>query len=232
MHFERLKDLEKKNYFWFAGRYITIKNFINKLKPESILDLGCGSGNLLKNTISEHHDVTGIDILPEAVKYCKKRIPDANFLQADATSIPFKKKRFDLIIALDVIEHIEDDLNFLKEVRSTLKDDGKIIITAPAYQSLFSKWDRIQGHFRRYSTKKLVSLTEKAGYSITYKNYYNFFLFPIFLISRILELNESNPGKLTNYILKNLIEFEAKLSKIIRYPAGSTIVLVAKKRCD
>jgi SAM-dependent methyltransferase len=141
-------------------------------------DIGCGGGYTIK-VLESHWRMVGVDPSRQALHLCRSR-GVRRLCQVDTTgfSLPFKTGSFDVVLALDVIEHIEDDTCALAECRRILKDDGLIIVTAPAFMWLWSPWDEALGHRRRYTTLSLSETIHKAGLSVKKMTYMFFFSFP------------------------------------------------------
>ncbi|TET54091.1 MAG: class I SAM-dependent methyltransferase, partial [Actinobacteria bacterium] len=189
MGFQDLRKLEEKKHFWLVGKQKLIKNIIERHEPKALLDIGCGTGSLLKCLAQKPIKITGIDSHREAIDFCKKTLPEATFIQEDARKLSIVDKSFDFVLASDVLEHAPDDESLVKEAFRVLKTGGNILVTAPAHKSLFGKRDIDAGHQRRYSKNELKDKLRNAGFSVKYLNHYNFFLFPLMLMSRALRLN-------------------------------------------
>jgi SAM-dependent methyltransferase len=99
-------------------------------------------------------------------------------------SLPFKNNSFDLVLALDVIEHIDDDVHALTECRRILRPGGLIIVTVPAFMWLWSPWDEALGHRRRYTAFMLTEAMRRAGLAVHKMTYTFFFVFPIAVLVR------------------------------------------------
>ena len=149
----------EKEHWWYKGRREIISSIIskfvfknNKLK---ILDFGAGSG---ANTIALSHygEVYVYEKNENALQLLKKRFEKiSNIFVLDAIN---ENIFFDLIIASDVIEHIENDDEIIKFFSKALKNDGNILITVPAYNFLYTERDKVLGHFRRYNSNMLKKI--------------------------------------------------------------------------
>lgn len=245
MDSDLLKKFNKveKFHWWWEGRRELIKLLIASRNPKKVLDIGSGTGETLSflKKLFPKSAFTGIDILPEAARYTKKRGHKA--FVGNAAKLPFKKNSFDLILILDVIEHIKDDLGVLKEAKRVLAPGGVIIITAPAMPFMWSAHDKNQGHFRRYTPRRFEALAEKSKLSVEFLSYFNFFLSPpivaIRLLSRlpVLSYFSTYDSKLNyniayksnlNRLLTRIFRTEIKLTKYIRYPFGISVALMLK----
>lgn len=234
----------EKFHWWWAGRQELVKNLLTTEQPQSILDIGCGTGETLTflKKVFPKAKLTGVDFLPEAVKYTKDRGHTA--MQADATALPYPDATFDAVLLLDVIEHIKNDTAVIKEARRVLKPGGVIILTAPALAFIWSAHDVGQGHERRYTRHMLLKLAGNNRMEVPYISYFNFLLSPIIisirLASRLPFLNRLGQydsklnyqlahKKLANAFLKLVFVSEIKMLKLIRYPIGISIVIKMKK---
>lgn len=218
---------KRKNVVMFAKNYLKTKNPI-------ILDIGCGAGKNIE-AFSEIGNVWGIDMSTEAIKYCQKRgLKKIKKSTAEKTGFPNNK--FDLITMLDVLEHTDDKAT-LKEVKRILKPKGLVIITVPAYKFLWSKWDEILHHKRRYTKYALNKELQKNGFDILKISYTNSFLLPAWLIIRPLKsLLKSNDYTSDFEIVTPFINSACSiLANIERYfvqkemvPFGLSLITVAR----
>lgn len=234
-------------HWWFLGRRYLLEKVIKKYSPSSrklkILDVGCGTGGNI-NFLSQFGKVYGIDSSPLAINYCKKH-GYKNTKLSDAVKLPFKEKQFDLIFLLDVLEHIKDHKKAIKEAKRVLKDDGLIVVTAPALPFIWSKHDEMQGHYRRYKKIDFQKLAKEASLKIKGLSYFNaFLLVPIGFIRKLSVLKPFNSlgeydskinfdiAKATflNKLLFNIFKTEINLSQVVEYPAGISLLGVFAKR--
>ena len=231
-----------KTHWWFRARNLIIKTIINSIfknkKNLKILDMGCGSGANLK-MLSEYGNVFAMEPSEEFIEYASKENPDCKILQgAMPDNNPYKNEKFDLIVSLDVIEHIENDLKTLIELKNMLNDNGKIIITVPAFQFLFSQDDIVACHYRRYSKKTLKQLIKEAGFKKFSIYYFNTILFlPIAIVRMLLKItgktSESQDKVATNYfnnLFYHLLSFERHTLKI--NPFGISLCAILEKNTN
>ncbi len=231
----------EQTHWWFVGRRVIIESFIKGLqlpknKNVEILEAGCGTGgNLLM--LSKYGKVSAFELNEEA-RVLAQRYQIANVeLGALPNQIPFSDQQFDIIILLDVLEHLEHDLVGLQALYKRLKTGGHLILTVPALPILWSEHDVQHHHFRRYTKNQLLKQVEKAGFEIKKVSYFNFFLFPIILAVRLLQkffkkkaqndLSLSPPW--INNLLIKLFGSECFLLKYISLPIGVSLVLTATK---
>ena len=167
-------------------RYVARHEFFSELwkrhrLPKSryrVLDVGCGSGGLLAY-LRQHHPIqpVGVDLFPGTLPNCVRRgvrLVGA----ADATALPFPDGAFDLVVAQDVVEHIEDDLAALREIRRACAPGGLALILVPAFQFLWSARDVQLRHYRRYTLPQLAGRVKAAGFELVHRTYTDCCLLP------------------------------------------------------
>ena len=135
-----------------------------------ILDAGCGTGrNLLE--FGKLGQATGVDVSAQAVEFCRGRgVEDVR--QAAVEDLPFEALSFDVLLATDVIEHVDDDTAVLRELRRVAAREARLILTVPAYQWLWSSHDESVHHRRRYTARRLRERVLAAGWAPTVETYF------------------------------------------------------------
>ena len=226
-------------HWWHKAKRELVTSFLKKYlldKNEKILDVGCGTGKNLEE-FSKYGKVWGLDNSPEAIAFCKKR-GFKNLNLGNIEKMPYKKEFFDVVSALDVLEHV-DDLRALKEIRRILKKEGILIITVPAFDWLWSKWDEVLFHKRRYTEKSLSMALKKSGFRIINISYVYFFLvLPALIIRAIKKILYKDyypsdfelSNKILNHILLTLARIERILMINFKIPFGTSIIAVLKKQ--
>lgn len=238
-HYETLYRIES-GHWWYKTRrkiifYIIKKFRSNYGKDIKILDMGCGTGLLLKE-LEKFGICHGIDISQKAVDFCKHRGIE-NVQISDAANIPYPNNTFDIALALDVIEHIKDDENALKEIYRVLKPQGVAIIAVPAFMFLWGITDVISHHYRRYTLSELRKKIEDRRFSIIRSSYFNTFLFPFIALVRLAARqlhipmkSEASEGKgLINYVFFLIFYVESILFRYISFPFGVSAIVICKK---
>lgn len=180
--------IAEDQHWWFAGRRQIIDRLLRRLPlpPQAqILEAGCGTGGNL-DMLSRHGQLAAMEYEAIACDLANQRgiVPVRQGRLPD--QIPFDQ-RFDCILVLDVIEHIEDDLAALQALRAKLKPGGWLVVTVPAYAVLWSEHDEINHHQRRYRRRPLVRLIQATGLRIHYSSYFNSWLFPAVAAVRLLQ---------------------------------------------
>jgi len=185
-----ITDLYEKEatYWWNISKREMVLSLLRSggsLKdPGVAIDIGCGGGYTAW-VLESYHKTVGVDVSAEALKLCLHR-GLRRLCQVDMASflLPFKSDSFDLVMALDVIEHVDDDLQALTECRRILKAGGSLVLTVPAFMWLWSPWDEALGHRRRYTASGLAQVIHRAGFSVKKLTYMFFFIFPLAVLIR------------------------------------------------
>lgn len=239
--FEKKYHDVETNHWWFKSRRKYLIDLLkNSPKDSKILDVGCSSGVFLKDLEKigfNPNNLFGIDISEKAILNSKKKGLTNTFVM-DAQNITLKEK-FDIIIASDCLEHLENDTKALKNWKDLLKTNGKMYVFVPAFMSLWSYHDEVNMHYRRYTKNELKSKIEIENLAIIKASYWNFFLFvPVYVFRKISCLfNQNKSGEsdlkignpLINSILLKVLTFENKLLKNINFPFGVSTFCIAKK---
>lgn len=239
----RSYEIESKieeSHWWFVGRRRLLSNLVHPLnldRSEPILDVGTGTGNNLR-FLGEmgFSNVSGVDFSTEAIHFCQlKGLGKVH--HGDATHLPFSEQQFRLILATDILEHLENDLDGLKEMVRVLKPGGNLLLTVPAFPFLWGPQDIISHHKRRYHLKPLLHHLTEAGLCVEKRFYFNFLLFfPILFARRLIRwlklpvLSENKVNTpLINQILKAVFLMDVSLAPFIKPPFGVSLFILAKK---
>jgi 2-polyprenyl-3-methyl-5-hydroxy-6-metoxy-1,4-benzoquinol methylase len=231
----------QKKHWWFVAKKEIVLDVIRKYAPKKkelkILDVGCGSG-LMLNSLEKIGKVFGMDMHDDALAFSREIFSgqiEKGFLPAN---IPYPKDTFDLVMLLDVIEHVEEDVDSLKSIREHMSVGGKAVITVPATMLLWSDHDVVNEHKRRYSYRELKSKLLSVGFHIEKISYYNTLLFPIVLAIRMVHYVTRRKGKsdmdlpnpVLNFLLKNIFAFEKYILRIFNMPPwGVSLIAVVRK---
>ena len=233
-------EVEEKHW-WFAGRRRIIAGFIEKVcrdlgkaRPR-ILDVGCGTGANLQ-MLAQFGAAEGVDVSPEALDFCRAR-GLAQVKQGAAESLPFADASFDLVTGLDVVEHLDDDIAGLGEMRRVLRPDGRVVLFVPAFMFLWGVQDDISNHRRRYTLPELRQRLREAGLTIDRASYANITFFVPILIGRVLMrltgLRPASENNITigalNGLLGRILGAESWWLRRMNFPFGVSIICVARK---
>ena len=232
-----LKQIDNESkHWWFKARREILNKQIKKYstkKKMSILDFGSGSGTNIY-MLSKYGEVDVYEKDNKTSNFLKKKF-NRNGIKIIKKC--FSKKRYDLILAADVIEHIKNDKKIINNLNKILKKNGLIIVTVPAYQFLFSKKDQALKHFRRYNLNSLKKLFS-SDFKTLKISYYNSLLFVPIAIAIIffklinrqyINLTEEKPNNILNYIFYSLFKLEKFILKYFDFPFGISIISVFKK---
>jgi len=225
-------------FWWFEGKSDFIVSLVKKLnaaRESKIMDIGCGSGDLLR-PLKETGICYGLDINLDVLKIAQKE--SGNLMLADTGRISAKSGVFDIVIVTDVLEHVENDAAALSEIARVTKNHGYILLGVPAFSFMFSSHDIALKHYRRYDYEKLKGLVQKCGLTIRYKTYWNSALFLPLMAVRLLKklfgikpaLKKRKFPDFLNSVLKKTILFENRLiEKGVQLPFGTSLYLILEK---
>ncbi|MGH9802615.1 MAG: class I SAM-dependent methyltransferase [Blastocatellia bacterium] len=250
VNYEIIFDVED-DHWWFVGRravvFAQIEDALGLADGTSanqtadgtsalqLLDIGCGTGATMDH-LRKYGEVQGIDLAMIPLSFSRRRGHERTMC-ASATELPFADETFDLLTALDVIEHLDDDVKGLSEIRRVLKPNAPAVIYVPAFQALWGPNDDQSGHKRRYRLNQLQAAAEKAGLKVERISYSNFAMFlPIWLGRKVLNLlgrTEASENKINhpmiNKLLARMFASEANWLRRHRLPFGVSIVCVVRK---
>ena len=230
----------ERSHWWFVGRRKLFKFLFPLLGLRNelrVIDIGCGVGSNLRLLQSMSSKLVGVDSEMYGLLQVKKSLLPVALVNGDLMRLPFKADSVDLVLASDVLEHLDEDTIGIREIYRSLKREGKVLFTVPAFRSLRGMQDIVGMHKRRYSKKELVTKIEGEGFKIVRSSYFNFFpFFPILIGRRIIYLlglkieseNEINLP-LINFFLKAVFSIEPHYLKYLSFPFGVSIYCIAKK---
>ncbi len=229
-----LLDLDER-HFWFKPRERLLSRMINKLMPAGVtaaVELGCGSGRMLPLLARLADQVVAVDGHAALLERAADRAHGATLIQSDVTKTPLESQQFELLMALDVLEHV-DPTAFLSEAQRLSKPGGKLLLSVPAFDLLWSEADSIAGHRCRYSPARLRSELRANGWTMLGHTFYQTFLFPLMVLTRRvapgrLRSTERRPPKLIAGLLGAVNSLEVELSSRLTMPFGSSLVAWAR----
>lgn len=234
--------------FWFMHRNECICELVRRFPPaagEAIFDIGGGNGYVSRGLIAAGHDAVLIEPGNSGARNAMHR-GVKNVVCATTVSAGVMPATLGAIGLFDVIEHMEDDIGFLREMRRLSKPGGMLYATVPAYSFLWSGEDVIAGHFRRYTAKGIAAVLAKAGFSVEYDSYFFRALpLPIFLLrslpfrlgisalvsdsSGAKEHHQKGRGGLAAHFLVKSLEGEReKIARGVRMGFGASCIIAAR----
>jgi len=230
-------------HWWFVTRRRLLKSILSSIDVSVncvTLDIGCGAGSNLRSLGSAGlYKTVGLDRSFYALSLAERKVK-LPLINGDINNMPIRLNSVGLIIAFDVIEHIDNDLNAIRELHQVLTKGGLLILTVPAFNFLWGIQDVVTGHKRRYSRKEITNKLKVIGFDLLKSSYFNFFLFfPILMARRMIHLlglkieseNEVN-FPFINFLLKAIFSVEVHMLKYFSFPFGVSILCIAKKRTD
>lgn len=227
-------------HWWFVGRRTLFSRLLERHagdREARVLDVGTSTGtNLRLLTDMGYRNVTGLDPSPEAIRFCAgKGLPPVR--EGSITAMPFADASFDLVLATDVVEHVDADQRAVDEVARVLRPGGTALFTVPAFQSLWGLQDEVSHHKRRYRRAGFRALVDRAGFRVIDQFYFNYLLFgPIWLARQLIPLlapkakseTELN-SPLINGVLHGIMQLDVATAPWVRAPAGVSYLVLARK---
>ena len=225
-------------HWWYRARRDILADYLareGRLPADArILEIGCGTGHNLP-MLAHFGEVEAIEIDPAARAIASQRIGRS----VSAAPLPVlpgvERGAYDLIAVLDVVEHIEDDVAALKAMAACLKPGGKILITVPAHQWMWSAHDVVNHHHRRYSKKTLRDALHRAGLRERKLGYFNSLLFPLAATARFVgrlrgkdDSDDSPPPPVVNSLFEGIFRMERHMVGRIPMSPGVSIITLAE----
>ena len=231
-------------HWWYVGRRRIIGSFVERIcadlrkegKSEArILDIGCGTGGNLE-LLSRYGQAEGVDISAEALDFCRAR-GLKNVRQGAAETLPYESESFDLVTGLDVVEHLDDDVAGLREMRRVLRPGGRMLLFVPAFMFLWGVQDDVSHHRQRYTLAELKHKLRQADLQIVRASYANISFFgPILLgrlfmrVSGLRPASENNVNvSALNGLLGRILGAESWWLNRMNFPFGVSIICDARR---
>lgn len=237
-------------HFWFRVRNriidVLVRQAVAKRSARCyVLEAGCGTGNVLRvlERACPGGKVVGMDFFAEALHWARRRCA-CPLVQGALQTPPFGMS-FDLIGLFDVLEHVDDDRGTLRDLHGLLKSGGVLLLTVPAHASLWSYWDEVCQHYRRYSVAELSGKLTQAGFQVEYLTQFMTLLYPLMWLGRKLRPtvrgeDEDGRRKLAERELRIIPGINGLLEWMLRpesllvekrrtLPIGTSLVALARK---
>ncbi|HUR11036.1 MAG TPA: methyltransferase domain-containing protein [Flavitalea sp.] len=250
-YFSKYYELER-NHWWFTVREKIITDAIRKRirlpKIPSILNAGVATGRSTE-LLQQFGTVTSVEQDADTCAFLEEQL-QIPVTCASVTDLPFFDDSFDMVCAFDVIEHVQEDASAIRQLRRVLRKDGRLILTVPAYNFLWSTHDNVNHHFRRYTADRIEKLLKKEGLSVEYLTYFNTFLFipiasyrlatrrgkkinsPESASQKTIQSDFERPvskNRFLNRLFEIIFSAERKLLKSVKMPFGVSMLVIAHK---
>jgi ubiquinone/menaquinone biosynthesis C-methylase UbiE len=240
MEYKTMFELETF-YWWFVARRRLISEVVSGLGKNpahtALLDVGCGTG-LNCSMLSKFGKVFGADSSPQALIFGRSRQVE-NLVLSRAEELQFPDEVFDVVTALDVLEHTDDDLAAMREMWRAMKPGAVLVVTVPAYGFLWSEHDEALHHRRRYTAHELRNKLTNAGFEVERSTYFiTLMFFPIFLMriwqnlrKKSVEAKTSHVilPRVLNSLLIRMLDVERLYLRWSNLPFGVTALATARK---
>ncbi len=246
-YYKEYYTLERKHW-WFKIRakiilFLIDKSLKDKPKTElTILNVGAATGRT-SEILGKYGKVTSLEYDKDCCDFANNNL-NLVIINGSILELPFVNETFDLVCAFDVIEHVEDDLTAVAEMKRVCKNNGLIVVTVPAFMSLWSEHDVVNHHFRRYTKFNLLQLFSKINLKPTTTTYFNTILFlPIFIFRMLGKLVPQkwirkgagsdatimSEDGIFNSLMYHIFGVELFLLRFMKFPFGVSIFLALTK---
>lgn len=234
--YEQMAELDQVHW-WYVARRKVLEKLIERRAPvpaeARILEVGCGTGHNLE-MLERFGTVDAIEVDSEARRMAEQRLGR----KISSARLPqlrgIERGAYDLVAALDVVEHIDDDRATIATLAQCLKPGGKLLVTVPAHQWMWSAHDELNHHKRRYSKRALRRLIEESPLRLDSIGYFNSILFPLAVAARLASKasgksggEESLPARPVNYVFERAFAAERRLVGAFPLPPGLSLFAVA-----
>ena len=238
----------EENYWWYVGRREIICTLMDQFAPQfrdasgqkngnfNVLDYGCGTGIML-GVLENYGRVWGVDFSEHSVEFCRKRGHENVNLLTGPESMAFDPGFFGVITLLDVLEHVHEEVDLLEKLKTLLNPKGRLFVTVPAYQWLWSGEDYVSQHLRRYTKKSLENVLRQAGFDLIKTSYFNSWLLlpqaAVIIFKKIakrdalFETDIMEVPKWANWTLTQIFSSEKFFLKRGSFPFGGSILGIA-----
>lgn len=240
-HTYAIMDEVEGSHWWFVGRRKILESFLEPIVAKlgavqrlRILDVGCGTGANVE-MLSQYGEAEGVDVSDDALDFCRRK--GLTVQKGLAETLPYDDETFDLTTALDVVEHLDDDIAGLKEMFRATRSGGYSLIFVPAFMWLWGVQDDVSNHRIRYTRRQIADRLVAAGYEIERATYANWTFFaPIFAGRTLMRLTGIKPESENNVnitalngVFGRLFGGERLWLRNFNFPFGVSIVIVARR---
>ena len=240
-YFDMMATQAQVHWWYRARRALVTQMLAGELPPAArVIDVGCGTGDNLPtlDSVSGGGAVVGVELSPYAVRHAPRSARDGiRAGVARAERLPFPDACADLVTSMDVIEHLDDGAA-LADYHRVVRPGGKLLLTVPAYQWLWSDHDVWAAHLRRYNRSTLVAAVERSGFHPRRITYFNSFLVPPAAVLRRTparhlvkgeqdEVGAASPA--VDRVMTGLATLERRWARHRRVPFGLSIACLADR---
>lgn len=231
-------EIANLEHFWVQWRYAFFKSFLDEteLEGKKIFEVGCGHGLMINQIEAAHNSIVdGCDLNEYALKKISNNKGELFCYNIYQKNEAFKN-HYDGLILFDVVEHIDDDVDFLRTAMFHLKSEGWVAVNVPAYQAFYSRYDTVLGHKRRYTKKMLRERMEAIGLTDIRVAYWGFSMLPALIVRKLLlavkgtdvaKYGFKPPSESINSLFKSMMKAELKLMK--KPLAGASVMAFGRK---
>lgn len=244
MNADEYANLERveRTHWYYAGKRDLVRNWLQRVRPpvagDLLLDCGAGTG-IFASEMESLCKVLVLDDHEEALRLLRQRFRQEQILSLAGDQVPLPDASLDFVTALDVLEHVPDDGAVVKGFYRLLKPGGIAVVTVPASMALWSDWDVVLHHFRRYSRNQLGGLFPPSDWEVCHLNYTNVMVYPaVWLIRKwrrwfpagegVVRSEDREPAAWINRLLRRVFVVTGVMR--IPFPFGVSLILVAKRR--
>ena len=240
-------DAVERTHWYYAGKRMMVRWWLERAGPpradQVLLDCGAGTGRFALE-MESCCSVLVLDDHEEALRLLRSRFKPEQILSLSGDAVPLPDGSLDYVTALDVLEHVPDDVAVVRGFHRLLKPRGVAVVTVPASMALWSDWDEGLHHYRRYDRPQLRALFAADQWEIVFVNYTNVVIYPAVWLVRKWRRFSRRPGAAAtantsrpedklppawlNALLQGIFVGLAKMR--LPFPFGVSLLLVARRR--
>lgn len=207
-----------------------------------IMDIGCSSGFLLKDlaVAFPNCSLIGADVVKDPLLKLAPQLTDIPLIRFDLLQCPLPPQSVDVIVMLNVFEHIGDDVLAMRQAYDLLKPGGTLVVEVPAGPRLFGPYDVELNHFRRYTSAELAGKLKGVGFDVVEKSHLGFLLFPMFALVKLKDkyfpgrsgkavVRQHASATRNNLLMTMMMAIEVRLLGRFSLPFGIRVLMTANK---
>ena len=242
--YHQFGDIDRRHWWFLARREIVLTMLRDRLpaagaSTRRILEIGCGGGGMLE-PLREFGRVTGMDMSEDALAYCRTKVgSEVELRRGDLPDDLPRDASYDVIAALDVLEHLADPVTVLHSIRASMRPGGLLLCTVPAFRFLWGPHDDLNHHLRRYGREELRGHLEAGGFTVERLSFFNTWLFPVVAGVRVgrraLGLADGPPKSdfvmpkpWLSRALARLFATGARVMRHLSFPVGVSLLAVCR----